>query len=122
MRERNPISTRGELFTFGTVGLFWFGENSPYLTQGLVLTQNKQVLGVFMAASESQTADVECFSNASSTSPLDDDESNCQCHYPRTRFRPCSYIRSSHGAISCDVQGIDGFCAAECHNRCEGHC
>ncbi|KAF5388115.1 hypothetical protein D9615_000422 [Tricholomella constricta] len=54
LRERNPISTRIELACLALAGLFWL------------------VLGVYLTSSESQSADVECFSSASATQPLDD--------------------------------------------------
>lgn len=53
-RERNPISTRIELACLALAGIFWL------------------VLGVYLTTSESQSADVECFSSESSTQPLDD--------------------------------------------------
>lgn len=43
LRERNPISTRIELAMLGLAGLFWL------------------ILGVYLTTSESQDADVECF-------------------------------------------------------------
>jgi len=54
LRERNPISTRIELACLGLAGIFWL------------------VLGAYLTTSASQSADVECFSSASSTQPLDD--------------------------------------------------
>jgi len=53
LRERNPISTRIELASLGLAGMFWL------------------VLGVFLATSDSQSADVECFASDTSTEPLD---------------------------------------------------
>ncbi|XP_006460111.1 hypothetical protein AGABI2DRAFT_191880 [Agaricus bisporus var. bisporus H97] len=47
LRERNPISTRIELACLGLAGVFWL------------------VLGVYLTTSDSQSADVECFSNDS---------------------------------------------------------
>jgi len=49
LRERNPISTRIELACLGLMGVFWL------------------VLGVYLATSESQTADVECTTSTSDT-------------------------------------------------------
>jgi hypothetical protein len=54
LKERNPISTRIEIASLGLAGIFWL------------------VLGVFLATSESQDADVECFASADDTVPLDD--------------------------------------------------
>ncbi|TFK75897.1 hypothetical protein BDN72DRAFT_867634 [Pluteus cervinus] len=54
LRERNPISTRIELGCLGFAGFLWL------------------VLGVFLTTSESQDADVECFSSATAVVPLDD--------------------------------------------------
>lgn len=50
MRERNPISTRIELGCLGLAGTFWLS------------------LGAFLATSDSEDADVECFASADSTS------------------------------------------------------
>lgn len=55
--SRNPISTRIELVCLGFAGLLWM------------------ILGIFLATSESQEADVECFSSeADPTTPLDESE------------------------------------------------
>ncbi|KAH0587546.1 hypothetical protein H2248_006326 [Termitomyces sp. 'cryptogamus'] len=54
LKERNPVNTRMELTSLGIAGIFWL------------------VLGVFLVTSDSQSADVECFSSASATQPLDD--------------------------------------------------
>jgi len=54
LRERNPISTRIELSCLALAGIFWL------------------VLGVYLTTSESQSADVECFSSDSTGQPLDD--------------------------------------------------
>ncbi|KAG6814190.1 hypothetical protein H0H92_000867 [Tricholoma furcatifolium] len=54
LRERNPINTKMELASLGFSGLFWL------------------ILGVFLVTSDSQSADVECYSSASATQPLDD--------------------------------------------------
>jgi len=53
LRERNPISTRIELGCLGFSGFLWL------------------ILGVFLATSDSQDADVECFASASDVVPLD---------------------------------------------------
>ncbi|KAH6914887.1 hypothetical protein BKA70DRAFT_1383106 [Coprinopsis sp. MPI-PUGE-AT-0042] len=58
LRERNPISTRIELASLGLAGIFWL------------------VLGVYLTTSESQDADVECFSAADLTMHLDDEIAN----------------------------------------------
>jgi len=50
MRERSPISTRIELGCLGLAGTFWLS------------------LGAFLATSDSENADVECFASATSTS------------------------------------------------------
>ncbi|KAF9075794.1 hypothetical protein BDP27DRAFT_1314506 [Rhodocollybia butyracea] len=52
-RERNPISTRLELGSLALAGIFWLA------------------LGVYLATSDSQSADVECFASATSTEVLD---------------------------------------------------
>jgi len=53
LRERNPISTRIELGCLGFSGFLWL------------------ILGAFLATSDSQDADVECFASASDVVPLD---------------------------------------------------
>jgi len=54
MKERSPISTRIELGCLGLAGTFWLS------------------LGAFLATSDSESADVECFASADSTSnPID---------------------------------------------------
>jgi len=52
-RDRNPISTRIELASLALAGVFWLA------------------LGAYLASSDSQSADVECFSSATSTQVLD---------------------------------------------------
>jgi hypothetical protein len=52
-RDRNPISTRIELSSLALAGIFWLA------------------LGVYLALSDSQSADVECFSSPTSTEVLD---------------------------------------------------
>ncbi|KAF8913911.1 hypothetical protein CPB84DRAFT_1757893 [Gymnopilus junonius] len=54
LRERNPISTRIELASLGLAGMFWL------------------ILGVYLASSDAQSADVECFSSSDNSMPLDD--------------------------------------------------
>lgn len=56
--HRNPISTRIELASLGLAGLLWL------------------ILGVFLVTSESQDADVECFSSMSDTIPLSEAEAS----------------------------------------------
>jgi hypothetical protein len=53
LRERNPISTRIELVFLGFAGFLWL------------------VLGVFLATSASQSAEVDCFASSSDVVPLD---------------------------------------------------
>lgn len=52
-RDRNPISTRIELSSLALAGIFWLA------------------LGIYLALSDSQSADVECFSSPTSTEVLD---------------------------------------------------
>ncbi|TFK55717.1 hypothetical protein OE88DRAFT_1731374 [Heliocybe sulcata] len=52
-RSQSPISTKIELACLGLVGTFWLA------------------LGAFLVTSESETADVECFSDAEATTPVD---------------------------------------------------
>ncbi|KAH9966117.1 hypothetical protein BC827DRAFT_1182285 [Russula dissimulans] len=52
-RNMNPVSTRIELGCLGLLGTFWIA------------------LGAFLANSDSETADVECFVSASNLTPID---------------------------------------------------
>ncbi|KAI0320830.1 hypothetical protein OF83DRAFT_1052332 [Amylostereum chailletii] len=52
-KTMNPVTTRIELACLGLVGTFWIA------------------LGAFLASSDSETADVECFTSASETDPID---------------------------------------------------
>ncbi|TCD66992.1 hypothetical protein EIP91_000672 [Steccherinum ochraceum] len=52
-RDRNPISTRIELGCLGLAGVLWLA------------------LGAFLASSEADGADVECFSSSDSSAPFD---------------------------------------------------
>ncbi|KAF8621627.1 hypothetical protein AX15_007645 [Amanita polypyramis BW_CC] len=54
LKERNPISTRTELACLGLTGIFWL------------------ILGVFLVASDSKTAEVECLSSTTSNVLLAD--------------------------------------------------
>ncbi|KAH7929459.1 hypothetical protein BV22DRAFT_1029508 [Leucogyrophana mollusca] len=53
LRNGNPISTRIELGCLGLLGTFWLA------------------LGAFLASSDSENADVECFASESDTDPID---------------------------------------------------
>ncbi|KAH7887730.1 hypothetical protein F5I97DRAFT_1805033 [Phlebopus sp. FC_14] len=53
LRSGNPISTRIELGCLGLLGTFWLA------------------LGAFLASSDSENADVECFSSSDETDPID---------------------------------------------------
>lgn len=52
LRDRNPISTRIELSCLGLLGFFWL------------------VLGIYLAKSPSQDADVECYASNAPATPL----------------------------------------------------
>lgn len=54
-RERNPITTKFELIFLGMVGLLWL------------------ILGVYLATSDAQSADVECFAPENLETPLDNE-------------------------------------------------
>ncbi|KAJ7047364.1 hypothetical protein C8F04DRAFT_936995 [Mycena alexandri] len=60
LRERSPVSLRLELASLGFLGILWLA------------------LGVFLSTSDSQSADVECFSSASSAVALEDSTSDFQ--------------------------------------------
>ncbi|KAJ7129662.1 hypothetical protein C8R44DRAFT_84606 [Mycena epipterygia] len=69
LRERNPISTRIELASLGFLGVLWLA------------------LGIFLATSDSQSADVECFASESSTVALDDSTSDFQTEQYHAMYR-----------------------------------
>jgi len=69
LRERNPISTRIELGCLGFAGFLWL------------------VLGSFLASSESQSADVECFASASDLVPLDKSVASFQTEQYQAMYR-----------------------------------
>ncbi|KAF7332219.1 Acetoacetyl-CoA synthetase [Mycena kentingensis (nom. inval.)] len=60
LRERSPISARLELASLGFLGILWLA------------------LGIFLATSDSQSADVECFTAESSSVVLDEEASEFQ--------------------------------------------
>ncbi|KAJ7068286.1 hypothetical protein C8F01DRAFT_602502 [Mycena amicta] len=76
LRERSPISTRLELASLGFLGILWLGTRVFTLALSLYLTL--AALGIFLATSDSQSADVECFASESSTVVLDESASEFQ--------------------------------------------
>ncbi|KIK68141.1 hypothetical protein GYMLUDRAFT_191245 [Collybiopsis luxurians FD-317 M1] len=68
-RERNPISTRLELASLTLAGIFWL------------------VLGIYLATSDSQSADVECFSSTTSTEVLDDSSASFHTEQYQAMYR-----------------------------------
>ncbi|KAJ3736351.1 hypothetical protein DFJ43DRAFT_1051732 [Lentinula guzmanii] len=68
-RERNPISTRLELASLALAGIFWLA------------------LGIYLASSDSQSADVECFASASSTQVLDDSSASFHTEQYQAMYR-----------------------------------
>ncbi|KAL4242072.1 hypothetical protein ABKN59_000431 [Abortiporus biennis] len=66
-RDRNPISTRIELGCLGLAGVLWLA------------------LSAFLASSESEAADVECFSSADSTEPFDMPGFNTETYHAQYR-------------------------------------
>ena len=75
-RERNPITTKFELIFLGMVGLLWLSE-FPFLSVPTFPAYVFIVLGVYLATSDAQSADVECFADNSQT-PLDDELASCK--------------------------------------------
>ncbi|KAJ7638821.1 hypothetical protein FB45DRAFT_413166 [Roridomyces roridus] len=69
LKERNPISLRIELASLGLLGVLWLA------------------LGVFLATSDSQSADVECFASESSTDALDESSSDFQTEQYHAMYR-----------------------------------
>jgi len=67
-RERNPITTKFELIFLGMIGLLWL------------------ILGVYLATSDAQSADVECFADNSQT-PLDDELASFHTDQYRAMYR-----------------------------------
>ncbi|KAJ7179127.1 hypothetical protein C8R46DRAFT_625916 [Mycena filopes] len=69
LRERSPVSLRLEIASLGFLGILWLA------------------LGVFLSTSDSQSADVECFSSASSTVALEDTASDFQTEQYHAMYR-----------------------------------
>ena len=68
-----------ELASLCLVGIFWLG---MFVYGKLAAVLNSSVvLGVYLATSAAQTADVECFSTDGSQTVLSDQISNCQCFF-----------------------------------------
>jgi len=76
-RERNPITTKFELIFLGMAGLLWLSEFS-LLSRQFSLLMGFIVLGVYLATSDAQSADVECFSPQNSETPLDNELASCK--------------------------------------------
>ncbi|KAJ3880323.1 hypothetical protein F5051DRAFT_400202 [Lentinula edodes] len=68
-RERNPISTRLELASLALAGIFWLA------------------LGIYLASSDSQSADVECFASATSTQVLNDSSASFHTEQYQAMYR-----------------------------------
>jgi len=69
LRDRNPISTRTELGCLGLLGTFWLGASQLRLV--LLGAQVAVALGAFLASSDSENADVECFSSVDGSQVVD---------------------------------------------------
>jgi len=80
LRDRNPISTRIELSCLGLLGLFWLSKVVLIIAsrRELIFFSPREVLGVYLAKSDSQSADVECFASDTSTQPLADSAATCE--------------------------------------------
>jgi hypothetical protein len=93
LRERNPISTRVELGCLGLAGVFWLCENHSFTFEfSKADPQECSALGGFLATSDSDTADVECFASADLTStPID----MPGCKSLDIQFRQATYISDS---------------------------
>ncbi|KAI0081812.1 hypothetical protein K474DRAFT_1587065 [Panus rudis PR-1116 ss-1] len=66
-RDRNPISTRIELGCLGLAGVLWLA------------------LGAFLASSESEAADVECFSSSNASEPFEMPGFNTETYHAQYR-------------------------------------
>ncbi|CAL1700590.1 unnamed protein product [Somion occarium] len=66
-RDRNPISTRVELGCLGLTAVLWLA------------------LGAFLASSESEGADVECFSSSDTSEPFDMPGFNTETYHAQYR-------------------------------------
>lgn len=69
LRNRNPISTRIELGCLGLLGTFWLGASQLRLV--LSCAQIDVALGAFLASSDSENADVECYSSVDGSEVVD---------------------------------------------------
>ncbi|KAF8639869.1 hypothetical protein AX17_001124 [Amanita inopinata Kibby_2008] len=80
-RERNPISTRIELASLGLAGTFWL------------------VLGVYLATSESQFAEVECYTSGSSAKPSNDNLASLHTDQYQAMYRVLMTFSLMNAAI-----------------------
>jgi hypothetical protein len=73
----NPVSTRIELGCLGLMGTFWIGASLFFLVLSLSSLKRCIALGGFLASSESESANVECFISATDLTPID---GGCEFH------------------------------------------
>lgn len=66
----NPVSTRLELACLGLAGTFWLGESITIIAAPIAAHVESTALGAFLASSDSEDADVECFVSDTDT-PVD---------------------------------------------------
>lgn len=66
----NPVSTRIELGCLGFMGTFWIGASLSWAFC-CPLPYRCVALGAFLASSDSETANVECFVSANDLTPID---------------------------------------------------
>jgi hypothetical protein len=67
----NPVSTRIELGCLGLMATFWIGASLFWSDPIDRLPQRCVALAAFLASSDSETANVECFVSASDLTPID---------------------------------------------------
>ncbi|RDB22724.1 hypothetical protein Hypma_010187 [Hypsizygus marmoreus] len=103
LRERNPISTRIELACLGLAGIFWL------------------VLGVYLVTSDSQSADVECFSSESSTQPLDDSTASFHTDQYQAMYRVLMSFALMNAALVLFFCLMLLFLAVRRHNKGDEH-
>ncbi|KAH0839742.1 hypothetical protein J3R83DRAFT_682 [Lanmaoa asiatica] len=95
LRNRNPISTRIELGCLGLLGTFWLGASRCRLV--VSCAQVDVALGAFLASSDSENADVECFSSVDSSQLVD----VAGCTFPASLLIP--WKRQSHIIVSTET-------------------
>lgn len=110
-KERNPISTRVELGCLGLAGTLWLGVCLPSSHRISFPVHSSWrlsiALGAFVASSDSEMADVECFSSSDADAePID--IPGCKCNRPTSDTLASDPLHSQHGDLPRSVPRLGG--------------